>query len=211
VSPAARVFAAGLALALALGVRAPAQSGRPGQLIPDRPPEEHAPMTAEPSPDAGPAPADVPAELLTVAEASGFTRTAGHADVVALLDRLAARAPWATRASLGQSHEGGELPLLVLADPPVADAAAARASGKAVVLVFADIHAGEVCGKEALPMLARELLLEPEGDDGRTWLLTRRVVAPPFVLRPERYDDFREVCARIDEAERSRLRFRVVE
>lgn len=55
------------------------------------------------------------------------------------------------------------------------------------------------------------LRVEPDGDEGRAWTVTRTVVAPPFVLEPGRYDEFREVCARIDEAERSRLRFRRVE
>lgn len=112
-------------------------------------------------------------ELLTVAERSGFTQTARHADVVALLDALAGSSRLASRARLGSSSEGRELPLLIIADPPVSDSAGARAavaSGKLLVLAFANIHAGEVCGKAALPMLARELLASPDADDHRAWL-----------------------------------------
>lgn len=106
--------------------------------------------------------ADPPEELLTVAEQSGFRATATHAEVMELVARLDARSPRLTRLELGRSFEGRELPLLVLADPPVATPAQARASGKLVLFAFGDIHAGEVCGKEALLMLARELALAPD-------------------------------------------------
>ncbi len=110
------------------------------------------------------------AALLTVAEASEFRATARHADVVALLDRLAAASPLARRAELGTSGEGRSLPMLILSDPPVATAAEARAlareQGRVIVLAIGNIHAGEVDGKEALPMLARELLGLGEGRPG---------------------------------------------
>lgn len=106
--------------------------------------------------------AQPPADLLTVAEKSGYTATARHADVVSLVDALAAGNPRATRASLGTSTQGRDIPLLILADPPVRTPAEARAQvekdGKVLVFVIGNIHGGEVCGKEALPMLAREIL-----------------------------------------------------
>ncbi len=112
---------------------------------------------------------DGPRDLQTVAEASGYTQTARHADVVGLLDRLAAASPLARRASMGSTGEGREIPLIILSDPPVASAAEARAAaanpadGRLVVLVIGNIHAGEVDGKEALPMLARDLLFQGGG------------------------------------------------
>lgn len=100
--------------------------------------------------------------LLTVAEKSGYRATATHAEVVSLLDRLAGDSAYARRGSLGKSVEGRELPLLFLADPPVATAAEARALAekeqRVIVFMIGNIHAGEVDGKEALPMLAREIL-----------------------------------------------------
>lgn len=113
---------------------------------------------------AGSAWSDDPA-LLTVAERSEFRATARYQDVVALIDRLVASSPLARRATLGVSGEGRELPALILADPPVAtpaEAAPLRADGqRLVILAIGNIHAGEVDGKEALPMLAREILAEP--------------------------------------------------
>ena len=100
--------------------------------------------------------------LQTVAERSGFKATARHGDVVALCQELAKRHPGAAfYTELGHSEEGRPLPLLILADPPVHSAEEAARSGKLVVLAIGNIHAGEVCGKEALPMLAREILETP--------------------------------------------------
>ncbi len=111
------------------------------------------------------APDPQPLDLRTVAEKTDFRATARHADVVSLLDNLAASRPDLTaRLSLGRSVEGRELPLLILSSPRVETAQEARAlandRGKLVVLLIGNIHAGEVCGKEALPILARELLAE---------------------------------------------------
>ena len=103
-----------------------------------------------------------PDDLLTVAERSHFQTTARHAEVVALCERLAARSPLVRLVEMGRSGEGRSLPLMVVADPPVSTPEAARASGKMVVFLFGNIHAGEVCGKEALPILVRELTDRPD-------------------------------------------------
>ncbi len=103
-----------------------------------------------------------PEAPITVAEASGYERTATYDEVVAFLDDLAAASELVTLDSLGTSQEGRPIPLAIIADPPVATAADARASGKLLVLLFGNIHAGEVCGKEALLMLGRELALGDE-------------------------------------------------
>ncbi len=96
-------------------------------------------------------------ELRTVAETSDFQSTASYAEVMQLCRELADRSDSVHMTSFGQSFEGRDLPLLVLADPGIESAEQARASGKLVVLAIGNIHAGEVCGKEALLMLAREI------------------------------------------------------
>ena len=65
--------------------------------------------------------------------------------------------PHAYLTELGRSSEGRSIPLLIVSDPPVKTAAEAHRSGKLVCLVIGNMHAGEVCGKESLPMLLREL------------------------------------------------------
>jgi dipeptidyl-peptidase 4 len=95
--------------------------------------------------------------LLTVAEKSEFQATSKHAEVVELCQRLSKASPRVKYSEFGTTTEGRKLPLLVIADPPVGTAAEAAKSGKAIVLAFANIHAGEVDGKEGVLMLAREL------------------------------------------------------
>jgi hypothetical protein len=94
-----------------------------------------------------------------VPEASGHRRTCSHAELTAFLDAVeAAGDPRVVRTSFGITPEGRELPLLIVADPPVVDAEAARASDRPRVLVMANIHAGEVEGKEACLQLLREIV-----------------------------------------------------
>ncbi len=96
-------------------------------------------------------------QLQTVAESTGYKATSKHADVIAFCEAVAKRGPMAHLDYFGTTHEGRKLPLLVIADPPVHTALEAKRSGKLVVLAFANIHAGEVDGKEALLELARTL------------------------------------------------------
>ncbi len=105
--------------------------------------------------------AQMPDALLTVAEKSGFKATARHAEVVALCETLAKSSPLIRLTELGKSGEGRSLPLMIVSDPPISTPEEARASGKLVVFLFGNIHAGEVDGKEALPMLVRDLVAKP--------------------------------------------------
>ena len=108
-----------------------------------------------------------PDELVLTSERSGFRATETHAEVLAVLDELAARSPLARRATLGVTNEGREIPLLIVADPPVATPAEAHTDGRLVVYLQANIHGGEVCGKPAYLQLAREILLDPKSSDRR--------------------------------------------
>jgi hypothetical protein len=101
---------------------------------------------------------DEPPDLRTRAERTGFEQTSSYADVRAMLDELAAsqrRLVFLT--TFGRSEEGRDLPLAVIGSPAPNDPAAARASRKPRVLLLANIHAGEVEGKEAALILARRL------------------------------------------------------
>ena len=98
----------------------------------------------------------------TTAETSDYKATSRHEEVVAFCKSLAKESPLIRLGSLGHSHQGRDLPLLILADPPVATAEDAIRSKKLIVFAFANIHAGEVDGKEALLMLARDLALAKE-------------------------------------------------
>jgi Zinc carboxypeptidase len=101
--------------------------------------------------------ADVPERMKTRAEATNFEETSRAADVDRVLSALAEASPAVTVTSFGRSEEGRQLPLAILSSSAVADPAAARRSGKPRVLVLANIHAGEVEGKEAALIVARRL------------------------------------------------------
>ena len=97
----------------------------------------------------------------TRAERTQYRETSSHADVVAFLDSLQAAGLPITLGTLGASPGGRDIPLAVLSRPLVRTPAEARRLGRPIVLVQANIHAGEVEGKEALLALLRDVLAAP--------------------------------------------------
>ena len=89
---------------------------------------------AAPAQDSRPLPSPA-----TVAERSGFTATSRHDDVLAFLAALRGlpRANVMRVETFGTSGEGKPLPLVIVSDPPLADAAAVRRSGKLRILINA--------------------------------------------------------------------------
>lgn len=100
--------------------------------------------------------------MLTVAEASNYTQTATSAEVIDLIARLRKQSSIMRVAEMGKTFEGKPIPLMILANPPIESHEQVPRSGKPVVFVMANIHAGEIEGKEACLILARELALNPE-------------------------------------------------
>jgi hypothetical protein len=98
------------------------------------------------------------ADMRTRAETSNYEETSTYADVTRVIDGLTATSPLVHTESFGKTEEGRELPLLVISDPKVTTPAAARKLGRPLVFVQANIHAGEVEGKEAVLMLSRRLV-----------------------------------------------------
>jgi hypothetical protein len=93
----------------------------------------------------------------TRAERTNYLETSRYADVVAFLDSLKAMgAPYAF-GSIGKTFEGREIPYVIASRPLVHNATEARAAHKPIAYVQANIHAGEVEGKEALQALLRDL------------------------------------------------------
>jgi hypothetical protein len=102
-------------------------------------------------------------ELLTRAEASKYTQTSLHSDVLAFMDELCRRTKLARRVDFGKSGEGQPLAALIVSDRNCFTPELARKQKKVIVMVEANIHAGEVEGKEALLALARDLTLTKLG------------------------------------------------
>lgn len=95
----------------------------------------------------------------TVPERTAAARTSSHADVLAFLDSLSARGAGLRVGTLGTSPQGRTIPYVIAARPMVSSPAEAKRSGKPVLLIQANIHAGEVEGKEAMQRVLRELTL----------------------------------------------------
>jgi len=108
--------------------------------------------------------------LLTVPERTGYRRTSTAAEVHDFLVRLDAFGdPRFFLTAFGESSDGRPLDLVVVADPPVRRAAEAHRGTRPVVLVMANIHGGEVEGKEAVQELLRAVVTDeadpwPVGD-----------------------------------------------
>lgn len=96
---------------------------------------------------------------LTRAELTAFEETSSYADVLRFVNALVEASPLARSERFGTTEEGRVLPLLMLSDPAVVTPAEARKLGRPVVLLLANIHGGEVEGKEAALILARRLVL----------------------------------------------------
>jgi hypothetical protein len=95
--------------------------------------------------------------LRTRAERTGFRETSRYADVRAFMEAVDRASPDIHLVDFGYTFEGRALPLAVVGRLRDASPQAVRASGKTVVYLQADIHAGEVEGKEALQNLLRDV------------------------------------------------------
>ncbi len=138
------------------------------------------------------------APLQTTAEATKYEKTSSSAEVVAFAQELAKRSPLAKYTTYGTTTEGKPLPLLVLSDPPVGTPEEAVAAKKSVVMVTANIHAGEVDGKEAVLMLARDLTAEKDSPILKKLVV---VIAPNY--NPDGNDKFADTNRRTQNGPKS--------
>jgi hypothetical protein len=99
---------------------------------------------------------------LTRAERSRFTETSSYDDVRRFIDSLRVMGAKITVGSIGRTTQGREIPYVVASRPLVATPAEARRMHRPVVYVQANIHGGEVEGKEALQALLRDLLFQEQ-------------------------------------------------
>jgi hypothetical protein len=99
---------------------------------------------------------------LTRAERTNFTETSHYDDVVAFIDSLKALGATISTGSIGKTIEGRELPYVIASRPLITSPAEARRLNRPVAYIQANIHAGEVEGKEAMQSLLRDLLFDKQ-------------------------------------------------
>ena len=113
---------------------------------------------------------DKPDPLQTRPERTNFEETSRLDDLTAFLSALAAKSPLVQVQTFGTTEEGRSMPFVTLSNPAVSRPAE-RPAGRPVVFLLANIHGGEVEGKEAVQVLMRRLT----GGDLRP-LLDRMVI-----------------------------------
>ena len=98
--------------------------------------------------------------LRTVAERSDFKATSNHGDVTAFIDKLVKSYKNIRVETIAFSTEGRSVPLLIIGDPVPGSPEQMKNDERIVIYIQANIHAGEVEGKEASLMFARDILSE---------------------------------------------------
>jgi hypothetical protein len=98
----------------------------------------------------------------TIAETTNYEATSRYADVMAFVRELQKLSPLVRVETLCVSTEGRDIPLLVIGKPVPAAPYGLKADPRIPVYIQANIHAGEVEGKEASLMLVRDIVLDPK-------------------------------------------------
>lgn len=91
----------------------------------------------------------------TKPELTNYEATSTYEDVITFIAALQRGGSPFRLMWTGKSFEGRAMPLVLVSYPPVADANEAKRTGKPIVYVQGNIHAGEVEGKEAAQVLLR--------------------------------------------------------
>lgn len=99
---------------------------------------------------------------LTTAERTGFRETARYDETIDLCRRLANASDKVHLTTFGKTGEGRDLALLIVSGGEHFTPKAARDAGDLIVLVQNGIHAGEIEGKDASLMLARDMVITGE-------------------------------------------------
>ncbi|HRR12185.1 MAG TPA: M14 family metallopeptidase [Tenuifilum sp.] len=96
---------------------------------------------------------------VTVAEGSNFQSTSTYADVMNYIKMLEKASKHIKTETIATSIEGRDIPLMVVANPM--PKTPRDIGNRIVIYIQANIHAGEVEGKEASLMFVRDLLKNP--------------------------------------------------
>jgi hypothetical protein len=97
---------------------------------------------------------------LTRAERTNFLETSHHEDVLVFIDSLKKLGAKIATGSIGKTAEGRELPYVIASRPLVSTPEQARALNRPIAYIQANIHGGEVEGKEAMLAMLRDLLFD---------------------------------------------------
>lgn len=124
-------------------------------------------------------------ELLTTAEQSNYEETSTYVEVMDFVGKLQQQSSYIMVETIATSTEGRDIPLMIIANPLPENIKDLKSDKRVVVYIQGNIHAGEVEGKEATQMLARDLLKNPNSD-----ILKNVVVLINPILNPDGNEKF---------------------
>ena len=96
---------------------------------------------------------------LTKAEETDYRATSTSKDVAKFLGELKELTDKVHIENIGKSEDGKDMPLLIVSPQKYFTPEAARKSGLPILFIINSVHAGEIEGKEASLMLAREFTI----------------------------------------------------
>ncbi len=99
---------------------------------------------------------------ITVAESSNFTATSRYKEVISFIHELQQQSALIKVETMCVSPEGRDIPLVIIGNPVPTSPSDLIYDKRAVVYIQANIHAGEVEGKEAVLMLMRDILRQKQ-------------------------------------------------
>jgi hypothetical protein len=100
-------------------------------------------------------------DLRSRAELTDYAETSRYSDVMEFIAGLQRMSSTVRVETFGLTNEGRALPLVILSKPAIDSPDQAARSGRPVVFIMANIHAGEVEGKEASLHLMRDVISGP--------------------------------------------------
>lgn len=112
------------------------------------------------------------------AELSNYSATSSFEDVISFVQTLEKSNSSIRMSFIGKSTEGRPIPMVIVSNPKISNVTEARRYEKLIVYIQANIHAGEVEGKEATLHLLRKIAKE-EYNGGSAWL--KNIV---FIINP---------------------------
>jgi hypothetical protein len=99
-----------------------------------------------------------PAPLETAAERSNYEKTSTYDEVMDFIFDAQKRSDKINILRFATSTEGRMIPLVIISSEGIKSPNELKLTTKPTVLIMANIHAGEVEGKEAIQMLLREII-----------------------------------------------------
>jgi len=110
-------------------------------------------------------------ELQTLAEKTNFESTSTYNDVISFVNQLKKDSKFGAVENIAKTIEGRDIPLLIVANPLPKSPKDLVNDKRVVVYVQANIHPGEVEGKEATLMYVRDLLKDKNSEILKTAIL----------------------------------------